>query len=192
MNGLKQMEYDMQSVMIEIYYSLVAFFIPFINRWNLWEDITYDIDLNKLTKMEAHTSFEDTVAYFQKLALVIFRYRSDSQISNTNKVILYINSYIEDNIGKDLSLISLSELVHFNPTYLSRLYKQVTRKTLSEYITEVKFKKSIEMLKQSDIKIYEIATEIGFKTPSYFTRFFKKLTNLTPQEYRAQTPLNRL
>ena len=184
MGCIKQMEYDMQIVIIEIYYSLVAFFIPYINRWNLWGDIAYEIDLNKLTKMEVHTSFEDTATYFQELALIIFRYRSDSQISSTNKVILYINSYIEEDVGKDLSLIRLSELVHFNPTYLSRLYKQVTGKTLSEYITEVKFNKSIEMLKQSDIKIHEIATEIGFKTPSYFTRFFKKISKVTPQEYR--------
>jgi len=103
---------------------------------------------------------------------------------NTNKVISNINKYIEENLQDDISLVRLAEIVHFNPSYLSRLYKQTTGKTLSEYIKEVKIKKAMEMLKQDEIKIYEIADSIGFKNPSYFTRFFKSITNMTPQEYR--------
>ncbi len=184
MKSIRQMEYNMQSTLTEVYYSLVATFITYINNWDLLDKIAFDIDLNKLTRMDSHNSYEGMISYFLELAYLIFKYRSDSQIHSTNKVISYINKYIEENVGEDISLVRLAEIVHFNPSYLSRLYKQTTGKTLSEYITQVKLEKAMEMLKQEEIKIHEVAAEVGFKTPSYFTRFFKKITNITPQEYR--------
>lgn len=184
MDSIKNMECDVRSTLAEIYYSLVAIFITYINRWDLLEKIAFHIDLNKLTQIDSHNSYSDMVNYLLKLTTLIFKHRSDSQMCNTNKVISYINKYIEENLQDDISLVRLAEIVHFNPSYLSRLYKQTTGKTLSEYIKEVKIKKAMEMLKQDEIKIYEIADSIGFKNPSYFTRFFKSITNMTPQEYR--------
>jgi len=183
-DSIKEMEYNMQNILMEIYYSLVTIFVTHINILDLWDKIAFDMDLNKLTQIDNHNSYDDMINYFLELALLIFKYKAENQISSTNKVISQVNKYIEENVGEDISLVRLGEVVHFNPSYLSRLYKQVTGKTLSEYITEVRVRKAMEMLKQKDLKIYEVANKVGFKKPSYFTRFFKKITNMTPQEYR--------
>jgi len=184
MGSLKEIKQDNRMTEMEVFYSLAALFITFINRWNLWGRLKEDIDLSRLTRFEDHSSFDDFSNYFRELAYLILQYRSDSQATSTNQIISLINRYIEENIGGDLSLVRLAELVYFNPVYLSRLYKQVTGKNLMDYITEVKFNKCIELLKQKDKKIHEIASDVGFKTPSYFTRFFKKLADMTPQEFR--------
>lgn len=99
-------------------------------------------------------------------------------------VIERIQQYINENVSGDLSLTKLAEVVYFNPSYLSRFYKQMTGRNLSEYINSVKFETSKRMLQDSSMKISEIGFKIGFEAPSCFTAFFKKMAKMTPQEYR--------
>jgi two-component system response regulator YesN len=102
----------------------------------------------------------------------------------TNKSIDKILQYINDNISEDLSLVRLSELVYFNPSYLSRLFKQVVGDNLSDYICKAKIRKAKQLLESPDTKIHEVASAMGYYSTTNFARFFKKLTNMTPQEYR--------
>jgi len=100
------------------------------------------------------------------------------------RIIRYVNDYIRSNIDQELSLTKLSELVHHSPTYLSRLYKRLTGTTLFEFITEQRMIVAKQLLKESMMKIHEIATAVGYESAPHFTRFFKKNVGLTPQEYR--------
>ena len=55
---------------------------------------------------------------------------------------------------------------------------------LWNYLTEVRLKHAKELLKNSDLRSYEIAFEVGYDNPSYFSKLFKKYENMTPGEYR--------
>lgn len=111
-------------------------------------------------------------------------YGEDESISKA--AISHVMDYIRDHIHEDISLVKLGELVYFNPSYLSRLFKQYTGTNLITYINKVRLDKAKELLKKSEMKIQDISEAIGFISPPYFTRFFKKETNLSPQEYRKQ------
>lgn len=101
-----------------------------------------------------------------------------------NKLLQFINEYIEKNIMGDVSLIKLSEVTGYNPSYLSRLYKEIANETLNEYIGRVRFKKAKELLESSNLNLNAIAVEIGLESRTYFNRFIKKITGMSPQEYR--------
>ncbi|HEY5587138.1 MAG TPA: response regulator [Ruminiclostridium sp.] len=171
----------------EIYYTIAMIFLSYINRLNLSEKLKPILDLNLLLKMEEHKSWEEIYVYFLNIANKVFELKKKEHASHNYRTIDFIKKHTEENIGGDLSLTRFSELLHFNPSYLSRMYKQYTGESISEHISEVKFNKAREMLKKSNMKINEIAIALGFETPSYFTRFFKKKTNLSPQEYRDFT-----
>ncbi|RAV23039.1 response regulator [Paenibacillus contaminans] len=109
----------------------------------------------------------------------------EEQIDRTDKLISRIQQYINDNINQNLTLISLSEVVYLNPSYLSRLYKQVTGMNISDFITSVKVERAKEMLRNPKYRIQEISTALGFESPSYFTQLFKKNTGKTPLEFRV-------
>ncbi|MFC5405358.1 response regulator transcription factor [Cohnella soli] len=109
----------------------------------------------------------------------------DNNKDRTSEFIARIHRYIHDHISKDVTLITLGEFVYMNPTYLSRLYKQITGMNISEYINGVKVSKAKEMLKNPKFKIQEITASLGFDSHPYFTQFFKKHTGFTPQEYRS-------
>jgi len=105
----------------------------------------------------------------------------DSKVAST---ITNIQAYIEEHIGEDLSLVKLAEMVHINPSYLSRLFKKVTGKNLLYYINDKRIDQAKTWLEEDQYKIYEIAEKLGFATAPYFTRFFKKKMKVSPQDYR--------
>lgn len=96
----------------------------------------------------------------------------------------HIQQHILEHLHEDLSLIKLAEMVFLHPNYLSRLFKRTLNVTLSEYVNEARMTLAKQLLKTSNMKIYEIAAPTGHESAAYFTRSFKKHTNLTPQEYR--------
>jgi AraC-like DNA-binding protein len=58
--------------------------------------------------------------------------------------------------------------------------------SVSEFVTSVKLRKSLELLRNSGKAISEIAYEVGFSSPSYYTRCFKDQFKMSPSEYMQQ------
>lgn len=168
---------------MEIYYELVAVFIPHIVEF---QEVcgTKQINFDELTEFKAHESWEAACAFLRQLSDLIFSYKEQNKYEQQHEVIIKVNHYIEHNLAGDLSLTQIGEMVGHNPSYLSRLYKQITGEGLSESITAARLAKAKELLSNTNIKIHEVAASVGFISPPYFYRFFKKATHLTPQEYR--------
>jgi two-component system response regulator YesN len=168
----------------ELYYSIAIILLSYINKWKLTEKIPFKIGLHKLMEINEHGSFQNAVEYLKKLSYVLFDMQSSEEEKRAQSTINKVLKYINDNISEDLSLVKLADLVYFNPSYLSRLFKSVVGENLSDYIYEVKIRKSKELLENTQLKIHEIAASMGYYSTTNFIRFFKKLTNITPQDYR--------
>lgn len=103
---------------------------------------------------------------------------------NEDEIILKLEKYIEENIGEELTLTKLASVIHLNPSYLSRYYRKIVGRNLSDFIKEVKIKRSKTLLLESNKKIGEIAIELGFESSSYFCKVFKKSIGVSPVEFR--------
>ena len=99
-------------------------------------------------------------------------------------VVSKVNGYIAAHLDEDLSLVRLADMVYFNPSYLSRVFKQVTGQNVIERINSARVARARELLSASRMKIKDIAQRVGYDSPSYFTQFFKRETGMSPQEYR--------
>lgn len=176
---------------IEMYQSISLMFLSHINHWNLKEKVESQINLSNLFGTADFITYKEMIEYFYKLGETIFSYQKSEQVKRMEILIANINKYINDHLNEDLSLIALSEKVFLNPAYLSRIYKQETGMNISEYICHMRINKAKELLRQSDFKIHEVASAVGFESAAYFTRVFKQLTNLTPQEYRDSVMKNK-
>ncbi len=98
------------------------------------------------------------------------------------KVIKMIKERIQD-------LPTLAELAKssgLSRTYLSCVFKEVTGTRLQDYIAQVRLEKAKDLLGDIDLKIKQIAHEVGFSDPNYFCRSFKKKTGLIPTNWRLQ------
>ncbi len=102
-----------------------------------------------------------------------------------NKTITDIKEYIRGNIAaNDLFPASIAGRFYLNPSYLSRIFKQETGQTLTEYITKARMDLAVRLLDQTDLKAYEIAERIGIQDPHYFSICFKKYTGMSVNDYR--------
>lgn len=94
-----------------------------------------------------------------------------------------IKKYIEDNY-KDASLEAVSEMLHMNLYYVSRIFKKKTDMNFSDYLTQVRMEKAKIMLKESENLISELCDHVGYTDPRSFSKAFKRHFGITPREYR--------
>jgi len=171
-------------VALEAYYSLASLFLSHMNRHDLLQRFSERPGVGPLLSYDAHASFAEMMKYFRSLAESLFSESEDETKLVTNDVVDRVRGYIKAHLAGDVSLTRLAEAVYLTPFYLSRLYKQQTGQSLTDYISEVKLKTAMDLLTGTQAKIQEVGAAIGYDTPSYFARFFKKYTHMTPQQYR--------
>lgn len=70
------------------------------------------------------------------------------------------------------------------PTYLSRVVRQVSGRTVVEYINRLLLMESIWLLESTSLGINEIADRVGYADSTTFGRFFYRMKGVTPREYR--------
>ncbi|MFD2328208.1 response regulator [Cohnella sp. GCM10020058] len=110
--------------------------------------------------------------------------QDQSEEAQQHRLVVRLNGYIQDHLHGDLSLTRLSEVVHHSPTYLSRLYKRMTGRMLSDYITDERMERARTLLAEPALRIQDVASRIGYEAAPQFNRSFKKRYKMTPQEYR--------
>lgn len=106
------------------------------------------------------------------------------QYSSTRFGIQKIVGYIDANFDKSLSVKQVSEQFGLTPNYLSQIFKKETGENFVSYLNRRRVEKACELLRQTDIKIFEIGCMVGYNDSQYFYRVFKKYMNQTPIEYR--------
>lgn len=97
-----------------------------------------------------------------------------------------VHDFVDQNIGY-VSLQSIADHVHLHPVYLSKIYKSETGKSISNYLFQVKMEKGAHLLTNSQLKIYEISSMLGYSTAHYFIKLFKEYSQMTPQEFRDRS-----
>ncbi|MBC8062381.1 MAG: response regulator [Clostridiaceae bacterium] len=113
-------------------------------------------------------------------------------VSNINKIaaykpiVLLSIRYIDTNYHiKDLSLENVAEKFSVSSSYLSKLLKQEAGLSFIDYLTKYRIKKSICMMDDPKLKIYEIAEAVGYNNQHYFCKAFKKIMGFAPTEFRG-------
>ena len=104
-----------------------------------------------------------------------------------NEPALNIIKYINEHYNSyDLSLEDISKNTFLTPAYICVIFKDFTGKTVNKYITEYRMMQAKELLKDSNIKMNDIALKVGYRDGNYFAKIFKKETGYSPSEYRRK------
>lgn len=84
----------------------------------------------------------------------------------------------------ELSLKSLAFQLGFSSSYLSVLIKKELGLPFQDYLIQERMKKAKLLLLTTDLKIYEIAEQVGFEDMNYFSQRFKQVVGLTPRQFK--------
>ncbi|MGO4537734.1 response regulator transcription factor [Paenibacillus sp. 2TAB19] len=92
--------------------------------------------------------------------------------------------YIHESYHKPLDLAMVSNHVSLNYAYFSNLFKKNIGKGFAEYLRDVRLDKARRLLAETEHKIVEVATMVGYENYKSFTRAFREVMNMQPTEYR--------
>lgn len=112
--------------------------------------------------------------------------------SGQSKIVKEAIEYINNNFMNKISLNSLSQHLHINESYLSKLFKKETNINFTDYLNETRINKSLDLIKNTDLNLMDIALTVGFEDQSYFTKVFKKFVGETPKQYKLKELRNDL
>ncbi len=169
---------------INVFFKIASQIMSYINLYGLWDDIQNNIEIENFTDVNCHKSWDDVKNCFKKAGSLIIEHKYQKTNQEEKNIVFEVNEFIKDNLDRDVSLVAISEHVHFNSFYLSRLYKKQAGKSISEYVTEIRLYTAKMLLRRKNMKIRDIVSALGFSDHAYFTRFFKRHEKITPSEYR--------
>ncbi len=121
------------------------------------------------------------------LFLLLLNYTERLEYKNKDdELIINVLRYVEENYVNG-SLTELAESLHYEFAWLSREIKSRTGKNYTQLVQERRLAQAEFLIKNSDIKISEIARQTGYDNISYFHRLFNKTYKMTPKKYRDLT-----
>lgn len=135
--------------------------------------------LSELDQAETPSALRDQAERF------LFRF-SRWQESNNSLAVRRAERYIEENYKESCSLSEVAAHVHFNPTYLSTLFKRITGERFVNYITRIRMEQARLLLHNTEMKIAEVAHSVGYDDPNYFTTAFSRQHGMSPNQYRKK------
>ncbi len=94
--------------------------------------------------------------------------------------------YIENNYSEKITGQFLSNMINISHYHFCHVFKQITNKTVTEYINDIRIKKAINLLFNTDMNITEISLATGFNDINYFIRQFKRNMDMSPAAFRTK------
>ncbi|MEN7549492.1 AraC family transcriptional regulator [Rapidithrix thailandica] len=91
--------------------------------------------------------------------------------------------YIMKNFTESINLHEVAEVANMSVSAFCRYFKSRTRKTVIQFINEIRIGYACTLLTEEDMSVNEACFCCGFNNVSNFNRQFKSITNLTPSQY---------
>ncbi len=95
--------------------------------------------------------------------------------------------YIYRNYKKNLDMVEVSNYVSMNYTVFSSEFKKYTHQSFPSFLKKLRIEKAKRLIKQTDLKLNEIAQRVGFEDQARFAKVFKEETGISPKTYRESS-----
>lgn len=92
--------------------------------------------------------------------------------------------YINHNFRNNIKLESIAPLFGYNSAYLGKIFTKSVGESFNSYIDHKRIDQSKQLLLENNLKVYEIAEQVGYKNVDYFHKKFKKYVGISPAEFR--------
>lgn len=109
--------------------------------------------------------------------------KTDREIRSLSQKMVRI---VHQQYDQDLSLEIIADQLHYNPNYLSSVFKKEMAMNFGDYLQNYRLSIAKDWLVNTNYTIKELSEKLQYNNPQNFIRFFKKRESMTPGEYRKQ------
>ena len=92
--------------------------------------------------------------------------------------------YLQAHYREDISVAQIAQRLGMSENYLSRTFNKSMGMSIPNYVNNYRMTKAQDYLRNTNMKIYEIADALGYNSVSYFNTAFRRVTGITPAQYR--------
>lgn len=166
-----------------LFISMCMDFVHVIDNNNLRDDLIADVD-KIYNDIYMKRNINEACSYIKKYILKIYNkihsksYKKYSNIMNTTI------EYINKNYNYKIYLKDVANFICVSPEHLSRLIKKETGENFTDILSKIRINYAIKLLKDTNMRVNEIADKVGISNYTYFYQIFKKVTGYSPKKYR--------
>lgn len=141
--------------------------------------------LHNIKKKNSRNDFRSLYCFYEVINEIIHSHPTTaiSQKQKDDVITLALNFITQNYSNPDLTLKSLSNYLHLNSSYLSRILKQRTGSTFTDFLTSLRIQNAIKLMESGLPYVNEISRKVGFSDPYYFSKTFKKYAHTSPKFY---------
>ncbi|MBR4320316.1 MAG: helix-turn-helix domain-containing protein [Oscillospiraceae bacterium] len=164
-----------------------ALIARFCIRYGMTPEMAYQMsDLYIMKADEAQTEAEIRKIHQEMLEGYTRRMQRVRNSKVYSKQIVKSIEYISEHLHNRIMLSDMAEYLDISEAYLSRLFKEETGVSFSDYVNQQKVEAAASLLRYSDYTDSEISSLFCFSSQSYFIKVFRKHTGMTPKAYKKQ------
>jgi len=96
-----------------------------------------------------------------------------------------VEEWLESRYGDPVRLEDAARHVSFSPGYFSQRFRQETGMSFTDYLTRLRIRKAMELLREGKLSTEQIAERVGYPNANYFVKVFKKVTGRTVSSFKG-------
>ncbi len=140
----------------------------------------------KVVSQKEHEAVLKLLSIFAQHLAMLSNQVFIQQENSEPPLITKARAYIQDHQTEEIKLGHVAKAVNMSSYYFCKMFKKVTGINFTDYVARIRIEKSKNLLLNPNLRISEIAFEVGFQSLTHFNRVFKKILGQSPTEYRAQ------
>jgi AraC-like DNA-binding protein/ligand-binding sensor protein len=160
-----------------------------VSEWGVECDVARLKEMYFDTKVLSTTQHDSVVRLLAIFAQHLSMISNQIVVQNANSeppMITKAKEFIQQNQSEDLSLEQVAKAVNTSTFYFCKMFKKATGINFTDYLSRVRIEKAKNLLLNPNLRVSEIAYEVGFQSLTHFNRVFKKIVGQSPSEYRGQ------
>ena len=114
--------------------------------------------------------------------------RQASRAEEFSPAVRKVREYVGKHYAEGITVAIAAEHIGKSPNYLSHIFKSECGITFSEFLNATRIQKAKELIRNSDMMIYEVAEAVGYSNYIHFTQVFKKYEGCSPTQLRKNSP----
>ncbi|MCA1029518.1 response regulator [Bacillus timonensis] len=143
---------------------------------------------NRVGYIYNYQNFNEYFYAIEELVMRLHEYMKQIRsVYSEQKYLEKAIEFIHENYYKDLNLAVVSNYISLNYSYFSHTFKEYTGMNFVDYLKKVRIEHAKKLLLESDYKVFEISSMVGYKNSKQFARVFREIVGISPKEYRIQT-----
>ncbi len=176
-NGSNQ---DIQKMCYGMIYAEVALLKE--REDSLWSIFGYHFSIQN--KIERLINSKDYFIWIYNFNRYVLEHLVTANQENTQGSFEVVRRYIEDNyIHKDFNLSEVASVIGLNDTYFSMKFKKEFGMNFSDYLKQLRIRNAKNLIKTTNMKVYEVSEAVGYNNVEHFTRVFKNVEGVSPKKY---------